>query len=130
MGLYLQCQGQFGTFLYADPSDCAVTGQALALGDGATTQFTFQRTLGGFTEPVSFVTAVAQVKVNGVAVTGWNLIQPNILSFAAAPPAGQPILASFNYAYQCRFLDDQEDFEQFMSGLWMVQSLKFRSVKP
>ena len=37
MGFFLQLQGQFGTFLYTDPDDNAVTGQAFATGDGATT---------------------------------------------------------------------------------------------
>ncbi|MGO4872957.1 MAG: DUF2460 domain-containing protein [Roseiarcus sp.] len=48
LGLFLQCQGQFGTFLYADPTDCAVSAQNIATGDGSTTSFTFARTLGGF----------------------------------------------------------------------------------
>lgn len=48
MGLYLQCQGKYGTFLYTDPTDNAVSNQVFAMGDGATTTFTFARTLGGF----------------------------------------------------------------------------------
>lgn len=131
MGLYLQCEGQYGTFLYTDPTDNAVTEQGIATGDGATTSFTFQRTLGGFIEPVSWVSSVANVYLNGVAqASGWSLAQPNTLSFTAAPASGAVITADFAYAFVCRFLDDQEDFEEFMSGLWQVQSLKFRSVKP
>ena len=56
MGFFLQLQGQFGTFLYTDPDDNAVTGQAFATGDGATTSFTMMRSLGGFLEPVGWVT--------------------------------------------------------------------------
>ena len=48
MGLYIKCQGQFGTFLYTDPTDNAVTGQVIATGDGSTTVFTFVRTLSGW----------------------------------------------------------------------------------
>lgn len=44
-------------------------------------------------------------------------------------PSGMIISADCNYGFNCRFLDDQEDFEEFMSGLWKVESLKFRSVK-
>ena len=40
MGFFLQLQGQFGTFLYTDPDDNTVTGQAFATGDGSTTSFT------------------------------------------------------------------------------------------
>src|SRR5580704_16024687 len=33
MGFLLQLQGQFGTFLYTDPDDAAVTAQVFATGD-------------------------------------------------------------------------------------------------
>ncbi len=39
------------------------------------------------------------------------------------------ITATFSYAFQCRFDDDEADFEQFMQNLWTLQSLKFRSVR-
>jgi hypothetical protein len=132
MGFYLSVQGQFGTFLYADPSDDVVTGQLLGQGDGATTSFICLRTLGGFAEPVSWVSAVANVYLGGVAQASstWSLSAPNMLTFAQAPAAGVQISADFSYAFVCRFLDDTEDFEEFTSGLWQVKSLKFRSVKP
>lgn len=131
MGFYLQSAGQFGTFLYTDPTDDAATGQGIGTGDGAATAFTFLRTLGGHIEPVSWVTSVENVYLNGTASTiGWSLAQPNMLNFASAPAAGAVVTADFTHAFVCRFLDDQNDFEEFMSGLWTVQSLKFRSVKP
>jgi len=131
MGFYLQCQGQYGSFLYTDPTDNAVTAQVISIGDGSTESFMFQRTLGGFSEPVSWVSSVTNVYLNGIAQTsGWSLVQPNTLSFAAAPVSSAIITADFSYAFVCRFLDDQEDFENFMSGLWKVDALKFRSVKP
>lgn len=131
MGLYLQCEGQYGTFLYTDPTDNAVTGQLLGTGNGAAAAFTFQRALGGFVEPVSWVSSVVNVYLNGVVQTsGWSLAEPNMLNFSSAPGSGVVISADFSYAFVCRFLDDQEDFENFMAGLWKVDALKFRSVKP
>ncbi len=250
MGLYLQCEGQYGTFLYTDPTDNAVANQGIGTGDGTTISFTFQRALGGFLEPVSWVSSVANVYLNGAIIqsagfsppavpmlssaaggtlaaatyyvkvtyvtasgetlpssesslavaannllavtspvapsppsaigwnayvamvsgnevlqngatpiaigtnwteptsglvtgtkappaantTGWSITQPNgfnnTLTFNAAPANGAVITADFSYAFVCRFLDDQEDFENFMNGLWQVQALKFRSVKP
>lgn len=129
LGFYLAAQGQLGTFLYVDPSDNTVASQAIGTGDGATKTFTLTRTLGGFTEPVSWVTAVSAVTVAGTAVGGWSLSTPNLLTLASAPAAGATITASLTYAFLCRFLDDQEDFENVMSGLWKVASLKFRSVR-
>ena len=131
MGFFLQLQGQFGTFLYADPDDLAITGQSVGLGDGTTVVFLLPRTLGGFTEPTGWVTAVNAVYLNGVAIGAsfYELVPPNILLFANPPAAGAAITADFTFAFNCRFLDDQMDFEEFMSSLWKLGSMKFRSVK-
>jgi len=131
MGFFLQLQGQFGTFLYIDPDDSTVAGQAFATGNGTTTAFTMERSLGGFLEPVGWVTALSNVYLNGVSQTsGFTLTTPNTLSFATAPGSGVTVSADFAYAFNCRFLDDQMDFEEFMSNLWKLDSMKFRSVKP
>ena len=132
MGFFLQLQGQFGTFLYTDPDDTAVTGQAFATGDGATKSFTMMRSLGGFLEPVGWVTGITNVYLNGAAQSGgsYSLATPNTLTFTSAPGSGVVVSADFSYAFNCRFLDDQMDFEEFMSNLWKLDSMKFRSVKP
>lgn len=138
VGLYLQCQGQFGTFLYTDLSDAAVTGQAIGTGDGATTTYSMVRSIGGFTEPVGWVLTdpAPIIYDDGLAVstTSYVITAPfganNVLTFLTPPTSGHAITATFSFAYQCRFLDDQCDFEELAQGLWQVQSLKFRSVKP
>jgi len=131
MGFFLQLQGQLGTFLYTDPDDASVAGQIFATGDGATTTFTMERSLGGFLEPVGWVTALSNVYLNGVRQTsGYTLTTPNTLSFGTAPASGVTVSADFAYAFNCRFLEDQMDFEEFMSNLWKLDSMKFRSVKP
>ena len=121
--------GQFGTFLYTDPTDNAVTNQGIATGDGSTTTFTMGRSLGGFTEPVGWVTSIADVYLDGSPTASYSLTTPNSLVFNSAPGSGVVITATFAYAFQCRFLDDTEDFEQFMANLWKVESLKFRTVR-
>jgi uncharacterized protein (TIGR02217 family) len=128
MGFWLGCGGQFGAFLYVDPTDNSVSGQVIATGDGSTTSFTLGRAIGGYYEPVSYVTSISTVTVSGAA-TAYSLSAPNIVTFATAPPGGAAIAASFNYAFQCRFLDDQAEFENFMSGLWRAKGLKFRQVR-
>lgn len=130
MGLYLQCAGGLGTFLYTDPNDNAAAAQVIATGDGATTRFPFMRRIGVALETVGFVTAIAEVSLNGVSQpSGWTLVAPNLLQFATAPPAGSSIAASFSYAFVCRFVDDELDFENFMQNLWAAKSVKFRSVR-
>ena len=130
-GFFLQLLGQFGTFLYADPDDHAVTGQGIGVGDGSTTSFMMVRALGGFAEPVGWVTSIANVYLNGAAQSSgsYSRTAPNTLVFGSAPGSGIPITADFSYAFNCRFLDDQMDFEEFMSNLWKLDSMKFRSVK-
>jgi hypothetical protein len=132
MGFFLQSLGQAGVFLYTDPDDNTVLGQSIGFGDGTTQQFIVSRTLGGFTEPVSYVTAVNAVYLNGAAQpsNGWLFTAPNMLAFASPPGAGAAITADFTFAFQCRFFDDQLDFEEFMSALWKLDSVKFRSIKP
>ncbi len=53
MGLFLQCQGRLTAFLYYDSTDFSVSAQPFGSGDGTTTNFALQRTLGGFSEPVT-----------------------------------------------------------------------------
>ena len=131
-GLYETLQGQFGTFLYSDPGDSSVTGQLEGAGDGVTTHFTLVRTLGGAVSPVGWVSALNNVYLNGGALAPdlYSLILPNTLSFNTAPNAGVQISVDMTYAWVCRFLSDQQEFEEFMRGLHQTSSLKFRSVKP
>jgi len=129
MGFWLACGGQLGTFLYVDPTDNSASAQTIATGDGATTGFTFGRSIGGYFEPVSYVTAVSSVSVNGSATSAYTLTAPNTITFSLAPASGANIAATFTYAFQCRFLDDQAEFENLMSGLWKMSSLKFRQVR-
>ncbi len=130
MGFFLQMQGQFGTFLYADPTDNTATNVTFATGDGATTIFTLSRFMGAFLEPVGWVTSVSNVFLNGVTQpSGWTMSTPNSLVFTPAPGPGVSIAATFTYAFECRFDSDDQDFEEFMSNLWRVDSIKFKSVR-
>ncbi len=131
MGFFMQLQGQFGTFLYPDPDDSSVAGQFIAEGDGSTASFVMGRTLGAWNEPVGWVLSIANVYLNGTAqlASTYSLTAPNILTFTTAPGAGVAITADFTYAFQCRFVEDDLDFEEFMASLWKPGSVKFRSVK-
>lgn len=129
LGLYLQCQGGLGTFLYTDPNDNTVTNQPIASGDGVTTLFTLARTIGAGIDSDFYITSIASVGVNGASVSDWMLVAPNLLSFSTAPASGAVVSASFSYAFVCRFLEDATDFENFAQNLWAAKSVKFRSVR-
>jgi uncharacterized protein (TIGR02217 family) len=132
MGFFLEMQGQFGVFLYTDPTDnTAVNTNTFATGDGSTTTFTFARFMGSFVEPVGWVTALTDVYVNGSVVSSstYSLSTPNSLVFTSAPAANATVGADFTYAFQCRFDSDDQDFEEFMSNLWKVDGIKFKSLR-
>jgi len=130
MGFFLACQGQYGTFLYTDPSDSAAADVTFAVGDGTTSVFTFSRYMGAFLEPVGWVTGVSNVYLNGAnQASGWSLSTPNSLVFTSAPGSGVSVAATFTYAFECRFDSDDQDFEEIMSNLWKVDSVKFKSVR-
>ncbi len=83
MGLFLQCQGQYGTFVFYDPTDYAVAAQGFGTGDGATTVFQLLRTLGGFVEPVASAwTASAPTVFPAQGVSGYAPM--NIFANSAA----------------------------------------------
>ena len=130
LGFVLQCTGQYGTFVFIDPTDDTAVTQPLGQGDGVTNAFTLTRSIGGFAEPASWVTSIAAVYIDGAAASGWSLAPPNILSFAGPPVAGALLTADFSYGFLCRLVDDQQEFENIMNSLWQLKSLKFRSVKP
>jgi uncharacterized protein (TIGR02217 family) len=128
MGFYLARGGQRGTFLYVDPDFNTMTGQVIGIGDGATLAFPFIRAFGGQVEPVSYVTAVTQVYLDGMTAGGWTA-SSSTLTFTAAPASGAQVSADFRYGFVCRFLEDELDFEAFMDNLWQLKSFKFRQVR-
>ena len=129
MGFYLARGGQRGTFLFVDPDFNQMAGQGIGAGDGTTIIFPFYRVFGGQVEPVSWVTAVKAVYLDGVVTpSGWK-VSGNVITFDAAPANGVVISADFSYGFLCRFLEDTLDFEEFMDNLWSLKSLKFRQVR-
>lgn len=129
-GFFLQMQGAFGSFLYTDPTDNTITGQAIGTGDGKTTQFQLVRTFGGFNEPITAPNVVSHVYVEGVDPGGWSVDHSTgIITFTGTPPApGTHITTDFNYRFRVRFTDDTADFENFLYQLWALKQIKFQSI--
>ncbi len=82
-------------------------------GGGSGTGGTTSGTLGGALEPVAWVSQINNIYINGAIQppSTWTATYPNTLTFGVAPSAGAIITADFTYAFVCRFLDDQNDFE-------------------
>jgi uncharacterized protein (TIGR02217 family) len=138
MGFVNARQGQFDSFLYMDPDDNYVAGQAIGTGDGSTTTFQFVRSLGGFIEPVLAPNYTAGVSVflngvlqtTGLTFTAWgNPGNPGQVVFASAPASGVAITANINYYWPCRFNSDKTSFSLDFQGLYSVKKLSWITVK-
>ena len=125
-------QGQFGTFLFVDPTDCQVPASAPAAfgtGDGSTKTFQLQRPVNSFSEPVYAVYRPAVLE-NGSPAGAYALEPNGQIVFAAAPASGVALTWSGYFYFGCRFLDDELSFEQIVTQLWSGKSLKFTSLRP
>ncbi|HLY53946.1 MAG TPA: DUF2460 domain-containing protein [Stellaceae bacterium] len=130
---FLAARGQFGRFLFQDPTDFQATGQLLATGDGATASFTFLHPLGAdLSEPAGQVDLTGiNVYLDGTppAAGTWSVTLPNTLALTTPPPAGVQVTADYSFYFLCRFDEDSAELENFMDQLWSLKSLKFTSVK-
>jgi hypothetical protein len=138
-GFFESIGGADTPFWFAPPGLSAVTGQAIGTGDGSTTTFSLQASIGAFTGPVSGTSGVSAVYLDRVAqVTGsgpgigWSVSSgyAPAITFAAAPAAGVAISADFGVLWLCRFADDVLEFEQFVAQLFALKTLKLQTVRP
>ncbi len=132
VGFFLRQLGSQAAFLYSDPTDSLVTDMAFGTGDGATTIFQLVRSYGagGFTfvEPVQNLNgAVTNIKDNGGIVSGANYSvgATGLVTFTTPPVSGHSLTWTGNYYYRVRFMDDREEFREFMQNFWELKKLGF-----
>jgi uncharacterized protein (TIGR02217 family) len=137
MAFHAQQQGAYTGFLYTDPTDNAVTGQALGTGNASQTQFQLVRNLdpalpgGGYNEPIVAPNLVSAVYLNGVVQSPSSYAvnaNTGMLTFTTAPGSGVAVTADFSYFFRVRFSDDTASFENFMFQLWRLKQIKFVSI--
>lgn len=136
--LFLACKGRYGRFFFSDPGDNSRSVQTIGTGNGVRTRFRVVRSLGigamTSVEPVGGVDLadfIPLVEVNGSPVDpGDFYIDGNDLQTLVffSPPVGA-ITMKFYYYYYCQFMEDLQDFEEFMANLHRISTLKFRSTK-
>jgi hypothetical protein len=137
--LWVMMYGQSNVFAFDCPWDNSRTDQSIGVGNGTTIEFIISRTWGtgstATTAPVGMINVVTNVKVNGIIVpTSQYYTDGNILRFVGSdgqpyPPAiGEAVTMTFSFYYLCRFVEDEQDFEEFALNRWTVPSLKFRAV--
>ena len=130
---WLMMYGQTNVFAFDCPWDDSRSNQQIGTGDGVTFIYTIYRTWGlgaqATLAPVGLVNQVTQVQVNGVTISPTDYtINRNKIQFVNAPGTGQAITMTFSFYYLCRFVEDEQDFEEFGKNRWTVPSIKFRSV--
>lgn len=127
IALFGQVKGAWDSFLLSVPDDNTVTDHLIATGNGSRSyQLMRSITASGFTltEPVMNVNTVTNVKVKGIAVSGYTVSSTGLLTLPVTPAAGAPITWSGSYYFRCRFANDTADFSRFMADLYELKSLK------
>ena len=136
---WLMMYGQSNVFAFDAPWDNSRSNQIIGIGDGQTWGFAVYSTWGAGAQaqtlPVGCINAITAVYVNGVLVpTSQYTYSRNKIYFIDGrgmpypPPANAVISMTFSYYYLCRFVEDEQDFEEFAKNRWVVPSLKFRAV--
>jgi uncharacterized membrane protein len=131
--LWLMMYGQTNLFAFDCPWDDSRTNQTIGRGNGATTVFTIYRTWGeGATAtiaPIGLINLVFNVSVDGTTIpSSQYTLGRNSITFGTPPANGSIITMTFSFYYLCRFVEDEQDFEEFAKNRWTVTSLKFRAV--
>lgn len=127
---FLARQGSFDTFLYTDPTDNAVTNQSFGTGDGVTTQFQLVRTWQNFAESIQNLNGSPTIKKNAVTLTAgvdYSINSTGLVTFTTPPAAAAALTWTGNFYYRLRFKNDLQDFENFVSNLWSVQTMELVS---
>ena len=130
-GFFLQQQGTFQSFLFDDPTDNAITNQALGTGNGSAREVQLVRSMGGFAEPITAPNVVSAIRLNGIHQDPASYTIANdtgVVTFAIPPPDGYVIAADFSYRFRVRFAEDSAEFENFMYQLWQLKQIKLQSV--
>jgi hypothetical protein len=130
---WLMMYGQTNLFAFDCPWDNSRKDQYIGVGDGTTVAFPVFRTWAygavATAAPVGLIGTVTDVKLNGVALApSAYFMTRTFVNFVDPPAVGATITMTFGYYYVCRFVEDEQDFEEFSKNRWSVQSLKFRAV--
>lgn len=125
-GFFMSVRGRWDSFLLNAGDDSIATNMPFAIGDGSTKAFQLCRLMGSFVEIVQNVGSISAVKEAGSVVAGYTVGATGIVTFTTAPAAGAELTWSGTYYYRCRFDQDAADFEEFMSLLYSLKTLKFK----
>lgn len=136
---WLMMYGQTNVFAFNAPWDNSRLDQQIGVGDGTNVMFTIYRTWGtgnvATLAPIGLINQMLEVRLDNVVVNpiryyanGNRLFFVGTDGLVAPPPAGAVITATFSFYYLCRFVEDEQDTEEFAYNRWVINSLKFRAI--
>lgn len=150
LGMFLQCQGSTGFFLFTDPNDSAVplangcmlnvTPGAAApmtpLGDGTSTQFQLARNIGGGFDIIQNVNGTPTLFINGEETSAYSVNATGVITFESAPAVNATLAWSGQFYYLCQFSDDTlknlarmyQYGGSLIDSLWDCGDIKFSSI--
>ena len=150
LGMFLQCQGATGFFLFTDPQDNAISqanGTMLNvtpgaanpmsnLGDGTSTQFQLARNIGGGFDIIQNVNGTPTLYINGELTTAYSVSATGVISFVSAPASDATLQWGGDFYFLCQFAEDtlKDLARMFQYGgstidsLWDCGDIKFSSV--
>ena len=131
--LWLMMYGQTNVFGFDCFWDNSRENQFIGAGDSRTQIFTIYRTWGQGAQAtlasIGLINEVFDVKINNILVPNSEyIIIRNKIYFNTPPAMSVPITMSFSFYYLCRFIADEQDFEEFAKDRWAAKSLKMRAV--
>jgi len=136
VALFCACSGKLKSFLLSPSiitkrsNEGVVTAGTIGTGDGATLDFQTIRTVGAYYDEVQNVTpGTMHVFLNGVETTAFSLSSSGVIQFLTPPAIGVLITASFEWMYRVRFVEDEEEFDQFLFQIYQRNSLKLLQVR-
>lgn len=131
VGFYNARGGSYDDFLFVDSTDASVVAQAFGVGDGTTTAWQLVRTLGAVAEPVYGIVAAPKIFKNGVEqVSGLTVNARGLVTFAAAPASGVALTWTGAFAWRCRFLRGELEFENFARDFWSAAKVELLTLLP
>lgn len=121
---YETVQGPATAFLFADPEDGPVTGEAVGTGDGVETDFSLASEFVDATTLAVTVNSVAQTE--GADFTLDD--DAGTISFVVAPTSGHAIEAGYSFRRRVRFKGDEFNVARASYGRWDA-SAEFQEVR-
>lgn len=126
--------GKARGFLFKDHRDFSATDQPIGTGDGALRSFQLSKTYSsGSAGVVRKITrpnaSTVSVRVDGTPAGGWTVeVETGVISFTAAPAAGESVTASFEFYVPVRFDTDRMDvtLEGVMGGWESIPIIEVR----